>query len=344
LFTASCTSGGQSRKRKPDTGSIAPPPSCIPGSTCVCRDGREGKSTCDMEGVQSCDCSACPEFIPRSEEPWAPCGGQVLGLWRLKNVRYLGGAFIQRIGGGSGRCPADLQFSTDPRSLTFLIQFREDAAVDASDLELSTRAQFLTSCASQLAAPAFCEDLRILNANGCHDTCGICDCSYSQYIPGRNLLAWYNTDKQLNFLTRDDPLTFDYCVQGTRLLLHREWMEYELERQNAGGAPLACDLRTAETCEAGEGCHFGACVGASGCESYVNEPQCAFNKCTWRASGCGDAGGPDGSSTCCGGVAPKTCMAADYGNVPGCDFLWPPGSAMDAAPNDARDAQVDADS
>ena len=87
-------------------------PTCAVGLACTCGDGRETRSTCaGTAGIQTCDCSMCPEFNPTPRESFDACGGKVFGQWRLSSIRYVGGEQLTQTNVPSGAqpivCPAE---------------------------------------------------------------------------------------------------------------------------------------------------------------------------------------------------------------------------------------------
>ena len=226
----------------------------------------------------------------------------------------MGGGFLSQndIPPGIPRvtCLAHLKLVSVPKNIDFLIAFQDGGEVDGlNTLYVSGTFEFLGSCVRSVLGQTSCNQIE---ANGapCWGTCGICECPYATWVSAGDITHWSTMGAQLFISTTNDAMVFDYCVDGTRLILRREWIEYEFEQTNAGGNPLPCGLRNATNCELGTGCHPGVCTGAGDCANYSNELLCVTRQCTWQASGCG-------------GSAPKDCTVADYGKVPGCDFIPP---------------------
>lgn len=108
---------------------------------------------------------------------------------------------------------------------------------------------------------------------------------------------------------------FDYCVQGPKLTLSSSEMSLELEQVFTLDTPTACEKRSPVQCKLGQGCSLGVCEGSSSCAQADFEAECLTRQgCTWDA-------------TACTGLS-RVCTLADFGTVPGCDFVDHPTSCI----------------
>jgi hypothetical protein len=302
-------------------------PECPTYQSCDCGGGITSFITCDAQGTQSCDCSKCPTFSPPTAAPFA-CGGRVFGVWRLKSTSYVGGALLSQTGVNNPiTCPENL--TVTPPSGEFLLDLEDGGRAEGTELSLGGNIQFLGSCAGQILGVSECDEITI-GGEACTGSCGLCTCaSPPETLEAQDFSLWSTTGTSLTLQIDELPVTYDYCATDTELTLRRAGVDLVFDSVTVGGSPQDCATRTADTCAVGDGCHAGNCGPSATCALFGSEADCNVNSaCSWQAAGCA-------------GTPALTCGLADYGKVPGCDFVAP-GTVCQGTQQACADRTVDA--
>lgn len=277
------------------------------GNLCECEDGDRGVYSC-RDGEDVCNCNLCQQLDPEEFE-FDACGGEPFGTWVLTDAETV----VSKITFGrwetrqsTDECAAELELD-DIDSLDFRLIFADggDAEVYRSAQEGTYR--YDAACA-QAELGASCESTDWNGFDCTEEQCGVCSCPRLVSESSRTeTWTWTRTETTVTIRGgTGDSWDYDYCVEDDQLQLVAEGLRLVFARAYTFSNPGPCADRGEAECYGG--CERGRCVGDSDCEAASSEATCTNRQgCEWEAE------------TCFG--SPEACRLADYGNVPGCDFV-----------------------
>jgi len=168
------------------------------------------------------------------------------------------------------------------------------------------------SCVTSKVSTFGCQSQTWTNGYNCALSCDICSCDSNLTAVSNEGSSWQRTASTLTLAPWGKDISFDYCLKDNVLQLSSEGMFLAYEPVNTLSAPKPCAGRSAAECITGEGCSLGACVGGAACEQVGSEGSCLTLKgCSWNAQQCQGRG-------------QVGCSLADFGKVPGCEFVDKP--------------------
>ena len=253
------------------------------GYTCYCDNGLQGSWDCQLD---ACNCAACPAFAPPEPQPFAACGGDPTGLWRLATGK-IGRAFDLSLTTPAGdviECRGQLAEQTAPRQHLLELKGSGLAAVLA-DVP-AQKFQLAESCLGQ--ASANCGSLQ---GFGCErTTCGLCECT-NPAASIAEVLTWSVAEDELVLTRERDVERIPFCVKDDTLTYLPDGVTNPLtfERIYRTGEPPLCAERSPADCMKGDNqtCRLGQCVGTGSCHEAAGETACAkFQNCAWEPDSC----------------------------------------------------------
>jgi len=241
------------------------------------------------------------------------CGGTPFGVWRLTKLEVARSQLALTVAGQSrGSC--DVMLDTPGETPRVLMNLKDGGAAEYETEVVTTRAHWSNTCVVSQVAQFSCGSEAWTGVSKCALDCDICSCTTTLGTTAGNV-GWHRTASTLTVAPFGKSAEFDYCVQGSKLMLSSTELSLEFEQVFTVDTPTACEKRSATQCSLGEGCSLGKCEGVASCGQHAFETDCLTNQgCSWRANACTGLTGP--------------CTLADFGTVPGCDFVDHPTSCV----------------
>ncbi|MES1175192.1 MAG: hypothetical protein ABUL62_12795 [Myxococcales bacterium] len=282
------------------------PVTCTEGKACECMPGQPGTVSC-AGGFSSCECAECPPLDVHDAAKIDACGGAPFGVWRLTKLE-VGRGQLELSVAGQSRGSCDFMLDT-PGKIPRVLMNLKDGGVAEYDAEIvATQAHWSDGCVTSKAGQLSCGSTAWTGVSNCALSCDICSCDTTLGSTAAANGGWLRTASTLTVAPFGTSGEFDYCAQGSKLTLSRPDLSLEFEQVFTLDTPTACDKRSPVQCTLGQGCSLGVCEGAGPCAQSGSEAACLTKQgCTWDA-------------TACTGL-PRSCTLADFGTVPGCDFV-----------------------
>jgi hypothetical protein len=301
-------SGGSGSGGSGGSGSIGPGgDDCIEGLSCDCEPGWQGTATC-VDGEEVCNCEECPALEVVEAPELTSCGGEPFGTWRLSQLEF-GAVPIELSVNGSPVGSCDGVFNIDGDLPRVLMDLKDGGTAQYLAETAAMTQSWSDSCVTSKVSQFYCDSSVWSGVTNCELDCDICTCDSGFNENDEPSGEWARTSSTLELAPWGTPTTFEYCVEAEQLKLSAGGAYMVFDRVYTLSAPTPCAERTPETCMLGEFCSLGGCGGGDGCETVSTEEDClTYETCTWDPNRCA-------------GQDQYTCGLADFGTVPGCEFV-----------------------
>jgi len=242
------------------------------------------------------------------------CGGAPFGVWRLTKLE-VGRTQMTLSVGGESRSTCDVMLDTPDETPHVLMNLKDGGVAEYDAETVAIQAHWSNNCVTSKSAPLSCGSKAWTGVSNCALSCDICTCDTTLGKNTGENAGWQRTASTITVAPFGNSAAFDYCVQGSKLTLSSPEQSLDFEQVFTVDTPTACEKRSAVQCTLGKGCSLGVCEGSSSCAQADFEVECLTRQgCTWNATAC------TGRS--------RSCTLADFGTVPGCDFVDHPTSCV----------------